>query len=766
MTNSLPTIRRFNSIKGLGNFTNHKQSPETPEFKEANLVYGFNGTGKTTLSRIFGSLEAGVLRPEISSDAEFEIELSNGSTIKHNNNLNALKGRILVFNTDFVDANFRWKDGKANPVFYLGSQQAKLSQRLESLEEDLFSIAPKTEAARETYLAAEKAFVSHKRTAARQIGESINQARGYDATTLTSDYQKLAADTQGKLDDAERERLRQLIYTETPLPKLSSVEFEPPGLPALASLVDSINSTTFGEIAIQELRVNASMLSWAKEGADYHENKGIKNCLLCGNTIQDNRLRSIRAALDDKFNDLQERIQKATERTMEVRNQLIAARESLPSKETVSFVHREKYVRREETFRSIIQRGISKTEDMIQKLANKNKRPNEQILLPSMHDASKWAQNFESSAALLNSVIERHNSTNDKYKQVQDEAKAALKQHFLLEGLTEYNRHEASVRTSKAHLEKLQAQAAAFDDEIASLRQALRQHGPAAARINNLVESYLGHSNLKIEALKDGEEGYEILRNKKSLGGPLSEGEKTAVTLCYFLSTLEAERRKLKDLIVVVDDPISSLDTRALHYAFSLVRGSISGASQLIILTHNIHFMNENKKWLKEKAKKGTATLLFLDTTVELSTGNRSTKIVELPTLIRDYESEYHYLFGLLIGFNNAPQNYDGYFYLMPNALRKIMDIFFAFKVPGPHGLSSKLESPLVKDSGIGTERARALDRLAQLESHADSLDDLVALSSLSLEETKEAASALLNLLDKIDSDHCKQMRKLCGSSA
>jgi predicted ATPase len=35
-----------------------------PELRKLNLIYGFNGSGKTILSRVFASLEAGAVRAE------------------------------------------------------------------------------------------------------------------------------------------------------------------------------------------------------------------------------------------------------------------------------------------------------------------------------------------------------------------------------------------------------------------------------------------------------------------------------------------------------------------------------------------------------------------------------------------------------------------------------------------------------------------------------------------------------------------------------
>ncbi len=258
--------------------------------------------------------------------------------------------------------------------------------------------------------------------------------------------------------------------------------------------------------------------------------------------------------------------------------------------------------------------------------------------------------------------------------------------------------------------------------------------------------------------------GYQIRRNGKPVTGSLSEGEKTAIALCYFLSMLEAEGRQPKNLIVVVDDPISSLDTKALHYAFGIIRGALEGAGQLIIMTHHLHFMNEVKKWLKNRAKKEkpTATLLFLDAVQHADADTRSSSIKVMPKLIREYDSEYQYLFHLVLEFTRSPDGQTGYFYVMPNALRKVLEICLAFKLPGSEGLSSKMDNVANGGYDLDPARVRALDRLAQLESHADNLDDLVTFSSMTIEETKDAADALLALMKALDQEHFDRLCRIC----
>lgn len=55
-----------------------------------------------------------------------------------------------------------------------------------------------------------------------------------------------------------------------------------------------------------------------------------------------------------------------------------------------------------------------------------------------------------------------------------------------------------------------------------------------------------------------------------------------AVSFCYFLTQLAAEGRKAENLILVIDDPISSLDTAARTYAYSLMTRMTKKCAQVI----------------------------------------------------------------------------------------------------------------------------------------------------------------------------------------
>jgi wobble nucleotide-excising tRNase len=473
---------------------------------------------------------------------------------------------------------------------------------------------------------------------------------------------------------------------------------------------------------------------------------------------------ALRQTIDDKFEQLTGDIAAAKNKAEQLRDRVGLMRSALPSVNDISRDLQGEFTTAGDNLRMLLTTGTEIVAAVLPLLEKKAAAPNIRVDprdLPTEATAAGWDAAILKQVSDLNAVIEAHNRSHDEFRQTQETARKKLMGHFLADRQTDYHTLEADVPAAKSALEGLEAQYKVLKQDAEKFKKDMRKHGPAAEMINRMIHSYLGSKELQIATL---DTGYEIRRNGNPVRGSLSESEKTAIALCYFLSTLEAEGRQLKNLIVVVDDPISSLDTKALHYASSLVSGKLEGASQLIILTHNLAFMNEVKKWLRSRVNKEppTAALLFLGAVQDTGAETRTSSLKAMPTLIREYDSEYQYLFHLVLQVAQLSDGQTDYFYLMPNALRKVLDIFLAFKLPGSEGLKTKVDNIAKSGCGLDPVRIRALERLVQLESHADDLDNLVAFSSMTIEETKDAADALLELMKTLDKSHYERLCNIC----
>ena len=118
-----------------------------------------------------------------------------------------------------------------------------------------------------------------------------------------------------------------------------------------------------------------------------------------------------------------------------------------------------------------------------------------------------------------------------------------------------------------------------IEKEIEQLSQKRRDYKKTAQTINEKLKSFLGREELIFEATNTENEGYYIKRASNGVfAKSLSEGEKTAVALIYFLSKLNEENFDLNNGIVVIDDPISSLDSNSIFQAFGFIKAEVKKA--------------------------------------------------------------------------------------------------------------------------------------------------------------------------------------------
>lgn len=136
--------------------------------------------------------------------------------------------------------------------------------------------------------------------------------------------------------------------------------------------------------------------------------------------------------------------------------------------------------------------------------------------------------------------------------------------------------------------------------------------------INKILKSF-GFDGFK---LSEGniQGTYKIVRpDGTDVGKTLSEGEYRFISFLYFYHLISGSNESsgiTRDKILVIDDPISSLDSNSLFIVSTLVKKLISecfesenGIKQIFILTHNVYFYKEivyrgsrdNKKETKEK---------------------------------------------------------------------------------------------------------------------------------------------------------------------
>lgn len=768
-------IKSIDSLRNLPMFPDEQSVSGLPSLRRYNLLYGFNGCGKTTLARVFDCLGTGKRYEGWSVGSSFSVTLTDGEQINQNSVDPALTERIVVFSTDFIDQSFRWIEAEANPIFYIGRSQGELSDEVEKKTKRAALVKERSRRVEATRAQADRAFTQHKRDRARLVETEVELGRRYNALNLESDYAGYKYDSVDQLTDEEVDAQRRILRQDEPLPRIPRISEE-----ASEALSDLIHDTrnllqeTLGRISLEALQEHDEMLPWVKKGLEYHQARDLGSCLFCGNQVTEERLRLLGAAIDNRYDEMLDDISAVWQRAKTLREDLVQLKSTLPSKNDVARHQQRDFASAAAAVRSSIEDGCNQAEIAMNYLSQKQASPNSVIApdaLAEVSQADEWVDAYADRARRINSLIDIHNTAHENFQSIRTAAKERLRKHFLAEGYEAYCELKSRFEKAERVLGALESRASRLFAEIDTIKQQVRQHGPAADRVNEMIRRYLGHDELEVAA-KD--EGYEIRRHGRVTTSAPSEGEKTAIALSYFLVLLESDGRRREDLIVVMDDPISSLDTRSLNYACSLIK-SLHSVAQLVVLTHNPHVMNEMKKWLRRRTEReltrrnrsqedATATLLFVDTVQPGGEGSRRSKVTELPKHLRDHESEYHYLFHMILRFLSSEKARGDYLFVMPNVLRKVLEVFLAFKLPGSDGLGSKIESLARKSEAIGIDelRIRALGRLSHVESHGDNLDDLVAISSMTIEETTKAAEVLLDVIGRMDPEHSERMRSQC----
>ena len=174
-------------------------------------------------------------------------------------------------------------------------------------------------------------------------------------------------------------------------------------------------------------------------------------------------------------------------------------------------------------------------------------------------------------------------------------------------------RHEPDIAALAKALAANAARKEAIAKEKATLRDELNAHGRAiTATLGTTINAYLGRLNagFRIDYREPDYRGkepaavYQILINEvavsprsagdtldqPSFRNTLSAGDKSTLALALYLAKISADPA-LKDTIVVLDDPFTSLDHFRRQFTAIEIRKLCGSAAQTIVLSHDKNFL-------------------------------------------------------------------------------------------------------------------------------------------------------------------------------
>jgi len=742
-------IKKIYKVKDYRIFRDFSWPASLSEFKDFNLIYGWNGSGKTILSNIFRDLE----RNHVSvTGSEFHIETENGTIKSETLGTATNLPSVRVFNREFVMENVFTSAGDVAPIFVLGEDSVEKQKEINKLKGQLLEKQKEANTKQTEVKDAERDLDFFNIEKAREIKQLLsssgqNPYNNYDKAEFKNKCQELKNQNWQAfiLNDAAKNTFKKQ-KEESPQDKVELVDFSFADIASLVSRVKGILSKTVVSAVIERLKNDSEVGDWVAKGLQLHQEKSAAVCLFCEQTLPKEHLNKLEGHFNDEYNrfiaDI-EVLNRYIENLIDAANDL-----TLPNKAQLYDHLQVEYKSKCDIFEGERREYIENLKLLTQKLTEKKKavfrviKFDEEINLP-----------IKTTIDELNEVIEKHNDKSNNFANEVKNARAKLENSCVAETLAEVLGKENLIESLKSESQKINAEVEKVKTNITDLERDIVGHRRPADELNKDLAAYLGRNELKFETR---ENGYQITRNSVTADA-LSESEKTAIAFLYFLKSLKDKNFDLPNGIVVVDDPVSSLDANSLFYAFGFMKERTKEVGQLFIFTHNFCFFRQVKNWfnyINKYKKKLHKEANFYMLQCEGNGGSRCAKITTLDRLLFDYESEYHYLFSLIYQGANLKNEELKLFYHLPNISRRLLEAFLAFRKPTKEGLYEKL-GHLDFDNA---KKARIL-RFLQTHSHSGEVDDPEHDISI-LSETPEVLRDILNLIKSEDKGHFEEMEK------
>lgn len=678
----------------LNGVASYKKPAVLETDKKVNLVYGLNGTGKSTFSEfLYEQLEQRFSQCRIEG-------LEENDT-------------VLVYNQKFVQDTF-YEPDRIHGIFTLSKGNAdakkiiddtsakvkKLTEQKRKIEEkekkDAQKHLDKIEEYKNQVWKIKKEYTGgdgilefclnglkgNKDTLFKHI-VSLEKPEGeldYSVDDLKKEAQQLQGEAQSRqllskvlinVEDIEQSKLLSKVIVGN---KNSSV----------ASLIETLGNSDWVNLGIKYVHID--------------DEKGV--CPFCQQkTITQNFLDQINAYFDESYNRDKSQIEQMISRyDAEIKK----ATDYLNAIKDDSFLEKNKA-----EIESLSANLISVLEHNLNTLREKAKTPSVQVSLQPINEI------IES----INSIIKNANNEITLYNQrIADikGAKSKIRDSFWYLMRKEYNSvielyaanekdYEQSIKNTKKELQTKTS-------EINTNTALIEENRKKTVNIDEAVENIknglidIGITDFTIEKYSEEDALYRLKRedSNEDVFKTLSEGEKMVISFLYFIELCKGESTAEKasnKKIVVIDDPISSLSHIYVFNIGRLIHNEFlrsENYDQLFILTHSLYFFyeltNTNHNERRETQKlfricKNTDSSYFEDMKYE------------------DIQNDYHAYWYIVKDEKQAPA-------LIANCMRNIIEYFFNFVEK--QDFAQVFQKPELQEN-----RFKAFNRYMNRESHS-----------------------------------------------
>lgn len=610
-------LKRITRIANIGTFHDWWRDP-APELRKLTLIYGPNGTGKTTLCAILRSLarnEPDILKGRKTlgreGEARVEIELANGERcIFDGTSWNGPRPKIEIYDEQFVRDNLYTDVVEADHERNLyrvivGEEAVEIAKEIAKLDDD----------GRE---------IQRKLTELKKIldDEAKSGGMSFDALRKTPSRADIESDIDAREKDLASHRNAEKIAREAGLPALRVPEIS-------ADLWDILGHTLehVAKDAEARLRAHLERCALGEDGRAWLE-RGVafatgEICPFCGQGLAGaaDLVAAYRGVFSDAYRNLKKQIEDARNRlTAEfgeaAQNRL--GRTLSDAKDRMRFWKSyipadwgalEQNVEWQEPWRAffssfdealeakrrapldpIPSEEVKKAAQALEvhlgklrKLAKALAELNQKIEERKRSASAEKIPDVERELARLRLLRRRHQPGPDGLAEKFKEYDAKESEKNKIEGEKKQRKEkleslvEQTMETCKKRVNELLGQFnAGF--QVGTIRHDYRGGEPAAGWKIEIRETEVDLGNAKTPL------------SQPSFKNTLSAGDRSALAFAFFLAQLEL-KSDLGERIVVFDDPFTSLDTGREANTRSILTRRRSEFGQMIVLSHQPAFL-------------------------------------------------------------------------------------------------------------------------------------------------------------------------------
>lgn len=730
-------------INKLGRFNNFNFNG-VDDFKRFNVLYGWNYSGKTTLSRAFMVFDNKKI-PEYYDDGfDFTLEKTDGSNLSPNSETDRNNLQTKVFNSDYVENNLFFKDTGASNILILAENAQETMSKIEQLTTEIKSSIANI-AKFKTQQAENKTYLEDRRTEeARKIKENLHCT--FTASTFLKYERKLkeenSIETHIIENDDELCKKRSVAIAEKNKENIEQI----PLLPVIdiEKLKELLNETVSITAPLTRLSNNKEAEKWVREGLVLHNDADV--CFYCGQPLNETIINELNAHFDKRYNDFITKI----ETQQSSIKPISSFNDILPDTAKFYDQFENKYLKDKENLEELRKQYNKVVKQIQQLLSNKLKSVTQPINFDIDYDFTTLNTQIQK---INDGVIKEHNTFNENFDKQKEIALEELSGHYVAEIIVgkDYTSAEKAMNDAGIGIKKTTKEIEEKEKEKKVLEAQISESVAGAEKVNTILKRlFMGKTEIELAQKSPIEtEKYVLKRNGKP-AHHLSEGEKTAISFAHFLASLESKDLvdKYGEIILYIDDPISSLDNNHIYAVFAEIdrlrhEDNKRKYKQLFISTHNYHLF----RLLTERDEKHIG--------VYYVKRNRNDSVIEnFSKSILQQKSEYTFLFNQIKKYIDNSNEDD---YIIGHFLRRFLEIFATYKNPTKCDLRTRILQIVDLKTEYKTNETllQAVYKTVNEESHTYITNEVINNGSI-----KNTAEAVLEFVKMVDPDQYSFLEK------